>query len=287
MSKHSQPPTALFLVELGTEELPPTALPKLSAAFAAELHAGLTQARLRIEASQLECFASPRRLAVRIRDLPTLQPEQQIEKLGPAVAAALDKEGQPSKAALGFARSNGVDFEQLERAETDKGERLCFRSTEAGRPAAELLADIVSRALAALPIPKRMRWGSSRVEFVRPVHWLLMLLGDDVVEGEVLGLRAARTSYGHRFHAPQAIEIQSPATYEQQLGDAHVVASFEKRREMIVQQVQACAKSLGGNAVIEQDLLDEVTALVERPVALAGAFDAAFLRVPHEALVYS
>ncbi|MBT8152000.1 MAG: glycine--tRNA ligase subunit beta [Gammaproteobacteria bacterium] len=287
MSKHLHSATAPFLVELGTEELPPTALSKLSAAFAAELQTGLAQARLAVEAKQVECFASPRRLAVRIRALPTLQPEQQIEKLGPAVAAAFDKEGQPSKAALGFARSNGVEFEQLQRAETDKGERLCFRSTEAGQPAADLMPGIVARALAALPIPKRMRWGASRVEFVRPVHWLIMLLGEDIVDGEVLGLRAGRSSYGHRFHAPQAIQIQSAISYEQQLGDAHVVASFDARREMIVQQVQACAESLGGSAVIEKDLLDEVTALVEKPVALAGAFDAAFLRVPHEALVYS
>ncbi|MGB5323983.1 MAG: glycine--tRNA ligase subunit beta [Pseudomonadales bacterium] len=287
MSKRSLPPTASFLLELGSEELPPTALAGLSQALETALCEGLRAARLDFEAGAVERFATPRRLALRVSSLHTMQAAQQTEKLGPALAAAFDKDGAPSKAALGFARSNGVAFEQLGRVQTDKGERLCFRSTEAGQAASALLPGIVASALAALPIAKRMRWGASRVEFVRPVHWLVMLLGDEVVEGEVLGLRAGRDSYGHRFHAPAAITINTPESYEAQLREADVIASFAERRDSIATQVAAAAAALGGTAVIEEALLDEVAALVEQPVALAGAFDGEFLRVPHEALVYS
>ena len=287
MSKQSPTQTAELLVELGTEELPPTALLALSEAFTRGLCAGLEQARLGWDAKQVEGFATPRRLAACIGGLDLRQADQAIEKLGPAVQAAYDASGAPSKAALGFARSNGVDFDALETVATDKGERLCFKSLQPGKPTADLLEGIVTRALADLPIPKRMRWGASRAEFVRPVHWLVLLLDDQIVDATVLGLDAGRTSYGHRFHAPGPIAIDSACAYAKTLQKVAVEASFAKRRTMVEQQVAALAIELGGEAVIETALLDEVTALVEQPVALAGKFDREFLNVPHEALIYS
>ncbi|NNL56482.1 MAG: glycine--tRNA ligase subunit beta, partial [Pseudomonadales bacterium] len=217
----------------------------------------------------------------------TQQADQAIEKLGPALQAAYDKQGAPSKAALGFARSNSVEFEALQTVATDKGERLCFKSVAKGKATSELLEDIVQRALQDLPIPKRMRWGASRAEFVRPVHWLVMLLDDTVVDAQLLGKQAGRTSYGHRFHAPGPIAIDHAKNYAGQLQQAGVIASFAERRALIEQQVASLAADLQGKAVLENDLLDEVTALVEKPVALAGAFDREFLGVPHEALIYS
>lgn len=279
--------TADFLVELGTEELPPTALKKLSEAFAKGITDGLMQARLGF-ANNVEVYATPRRLAVFVPDLETQQSDQAIEKLGPAVAAAYDKEGNPSKAALGFARSNGVEFDQLEKVTTDKGERLCFKSISKGKSANLLLGDIVSQSLANLPIPKRMRWGSSRTEFVRPAHWLVLLLDDQLVDAEVLGLKSGKTTLGHRFHSNGSIEIPGASSYEKMLAEkGQVIASFAERRSMIAQQVEKVASELNGIAVIEDSLLDEVTALVEHPTAIAGNFDTEFLSVPKEALVSS
>ncbi len=280
--------TANFLFELGTEELPPKALKNLSSALTRGVVDRLKQHMLAFDEGGVQSFAAPRRLAVLVPALQTQQPDQSIEKLGPAIAAAYDKEGKPSKAAEGFARSNGVSFDELITVETDKGERLCYRSTAKGKAAAELLPDIISQALADLPIPKRMRWGASRDEFVRPAHWLLMLLGGDVIETEILGLTAGKVTLGHRFHAPAEITIDDALQYEALLEEqGKVLASFEKRREHIVAQTRKLAASLGAQAVIEDDLLDEVTALVEWPVALAGKFDEAFLAVPEEALVSS
>jgi len=279
---------ANLLIELGTEELPPTALKPLAIAFKQAIVDGLQKARLEFNAAAVEWFATPRRLAVIVPALSEQQPDQQIEKLGPAIKAAYDKDGKPTKAAEGFARSNNTRVEELATVNTDKGERLAFQSFEQGASTRDLLQGIIDDSLAALPIPKRMRWGASRAEFVRPIHWLLVLLGEQQVECEVLGVKSSNVSFGHRFHAPQSLEISSATSYEATLQEtAEVIASFEKRRQMIVDQVERLASTLGGKAVIETDLLDEVTALVEKPVALAGAFDAAFLAVPHEALVYS
>ncbi|SHF32628.1 glycyl-tRNA synthetase beta chain [Microbulbifer donghaiensis] len=275
-----------FLVELGTEELPPKALHKLMSAFADGIAQGLKGAEL--EFGEVKAYAAPRRLAVAVSALADKQQDKQIEKLGPAVQAAFDKEGKPSKAAEGFARSNGVTVEQLSRVDTDKGERLAFVSEQKGAATKTLLAGIVEKALAQLPIPKRMRWGARREEFVRPVHWLLMLFGNQVVDGEVLGLQAGNTSRGHRFHCNRELEIHSAHDYVQQLREpGYVIADFAERRETIREQVMAEANNVNGEAVIDDDLLDEVTALVEWPVALTGRFEERFLAVPAEALISS
>ena len=275
-----------FLVELGTEELPPKALHKLMEAFASGIEQGLKAAEL--DYTEVKAYAAPRRLAVAVAGLAESQQDKQIEKLGPAVQAAFDKDGKPSKAAEGFARSNGVSVEQLGRKQTDKGERLAFISEQKGAATASLLPGIVEKSLAQLPIPKRMRWGARREEFVRPVHWLLMLLGNSVVDGEVLGLRAGNTTRGHRFHCNRELEIHSAQDYVQQLREpGYVVVDFAERREMIRDQVTAEAHNVNGEAVIDDDLLDEVTALVEWPVALTGRFEERFLEVPAEALISS
>ena len=280
--------TADFLVELGTEELPPVALKALSTAFTTEICANLKNAKLSFDEKSVRSFATPRRLAVYIEKLQTQQEDEVIEKLGPNVAAAYDKEGNPSKAAEGFARSNGIAFSELTTVETDKGERLCFRSTQKGQATASLLGDIIQQALDKLPIPKRMRWGASRTEFVRPAHWLVVLLDENIVPCTLLGLTASNQSFGHRFHAPKALSITSPGNYEQLLETkGQVIPSFEKRRALIQQQVEDIASQLNGQGVIEEDLLDEVTALVEKPVCLSGQFDESFLDVPQEALIYS
>ncbi|WP_369600532.1 glycine--tRNA ligase subunit beta [Hahella sp. SMD15-11] len=273
-----------FLVELGTEELPPKALLSLARAFAEGIENGLRQARL--DMGQVRHFAAPRRLAVKVSSLAVRQPDQVIERLGPAVAAAWQEDGTPTKACEGFARSCGTTPDQLITVETDKGARVGYRTTESGKPTAELLPEIVSQALDALPIPKRMRWGARRVEFVRPVHWLVMLLGEEVVPGTILGLEAGRETRGHRYHAPQALSLTSPADYPDKLAESgYVLADFEARRERIRQQVTDIARQTGGQAVIDDALLDEVTALNEWPVALLGNFEETFLEVPQEALI--
>jgi len=275
-----------FLVEIGTEELPPKALKALYLSFRQGVVDGLRAANL--ETGATHAFAAPRRLAVLVEDVAPRQPDQSIEKLGPNVAAAFDKDGKVSKAAEGFARSCGVAFEQLERVATDKGERLVWRSVQPGKSAAELLPGIVDTALEQLPIPKRMRWGARRAEFVRPVHWVVMLLGDAVIDTEVLGVKTGRDSRGHRFHCNRAVSIGNPAEYQLTLeNDAYVIADFNERRGRIRAQVEALGQKLGGRAVIDEDLLDEVTGLVEWPVALAGGFEQRFLAVPQEALISS
>lgn len=275
-----------FLIELGTEELPPKALKTLQDAFAEGLLNRLKEAGLSVGDS--ERFGAPRRLALTVRDLELKQPDEAFERRGPAVKAAFDADGQPTKAAEGFARSNGVSVDQLERMSTDKGEWLVYRGVEPGRATKDLLPELVQATLDHLPIPKRMRWGASRDEFVRPVHWLLMLLGDDVVPATVYGIEADRYSRGHRFHAPEPIRIERPTDYADQLKkQGWVLASFEERRTTIVEQTKAKAEAEGVDAVIDDDLLDEVTALNEWPVALVGRFDERFLEVPAEALVSS
>lgn len=276
-----------FLVELGTEELPPKALKSLLKSFAGTLQQELESAGLAFDKKACEFFAAPRRLSARIVGLVEKQADRVIEKQGPFVAQAYKDNGEPTPAAAGFAKSNGVELADLIKVDTDKGERLVFRANEPGKLAVELLPAMVEKALNELPIPKRMRWGASRAEFVRPVHWLVMLYGNDVVEAEILGLQAGRESRGHRFHAPEAFAIDSPASYQAQLRERYVEACFKLRRDKITAQVNAVAEQLGGKAVIERDLLDEVTALVEWPVALAGKFEERFLSVPQEALISS
>ena len=269
-----------FLFELGTEELPPKSLFTLARALADGVTKGLAAAAL--AHGEVEWFATPRRLAVRVHTLAERQPDQEIKRQGPAVAHAFDAAGQPTKAATGFAASCGVGVEELQQVDGPKGRVLSFVGTKKGEPTATLLPGIVKAALDALPIAKRMRWGAGENEFVRPVHWAVMLFGTTVVDGEVLGVRAGKHSRGHRFHAPGPLPIASPAKYLEALEKAHVVANVADRRERIRSGATELAKAIGGHAVIEDALLDEVTALVEWPVPLLGRFDERYLQLPQE-----
>jgi glycyl-tRNA synthetase beta chain len=273
-----------LLIEVGTEELPPRALRKLSEAFAKGLSAELTAKNLRH--GNIQRFATPRRLAVLVRDLHANQPDQVLERRGPSLAAAYDQDGRPTKAAQGFARSCGVDLDALETRNTDQGAWLYYRSSRPGLPAGALLPAMVGTTLAKLPIPKRMRWGAGEAEFVRPVHWLVLLFGDEVLRTEILGVQTDRQTRGHRYHHPEPLTIGAPADYAALLeNDGKVIADFDLRRARICQQVEGLASSLGGEARLDDDLLDEVTALVEWPQALAGSFDASFLDIPPEVLI--
>jgi glycyl-tRNA synthetase beta chain len=273
-----------FLVEIGTEELPPKALRRLAEAFADGVRIGLAKAEL--PHGDVRYYATPRRMAVLVHDLAVAQPDRNVERRGPALAAAFDEEGVPTKAAQGFARSCGVSADQLERLENAQGAWLVYRSLQRGVATRELLAGIVAQSLADLPTPKRMRWGSLRAEFVRPVHWLVMLFGDEVIETELYGVRAGRETRGHRYHHPETIYLSEPRAYAPLLEtEGHVVADFESRREAIRGQVMEAAKSVKGTAVIDEALLDEVTALVEWPVALLGDFETRFLALPPEPLI--
>ena len=273
-----------LIFELGTEELPPVALRKLSEALTREFVAGLDAANLKH--GEVTSYAAPRRLALLVKDLETSQPDRDVEKRGPAVKAAFDAEGNPSKAAEGFARSCGTSVDQLGRMQTEKGEWLVYQVHETGKAAAELLPAIAENALNKLPIPKRMRWGDSEAQFVRPVHWLLFLHGDDVVDCTILDAKSDRLTHGHRFHHPAAITTYDPEDYAKVLEDmGKVIAYFPDRRVRVKAAVEKTAKELGGVADIDSDLLDEVTALNEWPVPIAGSFEKKFLEVPHEALV--
>ena len=274
-----------LLIEIGTEELPPSAIQKLRDAFAQGIAAGLAEQSL--SHGKLHSFASPRRLAVMIEAVQHQAADREVEALGPPADRAKEADGSWSKAALGFARKNGVDPAQLQEIETPKGIRLGFRSVEAGQSVAACLADIVNQSVSQLPIPKRMRWGAGRTEFVRPVHWIVMLLGDTVIEAEVLGIKAGNTTRGHRFHSHGTLTVTQPEQYAELLRSHHVIADFQERRELIREQVKQQAAQHDAVAVIDEDLLDEVTGLVEWPVALTGSFEERFLQVPAEALVYS
>ena len=278
--------TQNFLVEIGTEELPPKALKTLATSFADNVEAELNQAGLTFD--KIEWFAAPRRLAVKVLNLATQQPSKEIEKRGPAVSAAFDAEGNPTKAAEGWARGCGITVEQAERIATDKGEWLVHRAKIEGQPTKNLLNDIVANALAKLPIPKPMRWADKTVQFIRPVHTVTMLLGDELIEGEILGVTSARTIRGHRFLGEKEFEIQHADQYPQLLREkGSVVADFNERKAEILAKSQAKATALGGVADIEESLLEEVTSLVEYPNVLAAKFEERFLAVPAEALVYT
>ena len=284
--KRNKMTTQNFLVEIGTEELPPKALKTLATSFADNVEAELNQAGLTFD--KIEWFAAPRRLAVQVLNLATQQPSKEIEKRGPAVSAAFDAEGKPTKAAEGWARGCGITVEQAERIATDKGEWLVHRAKIEGQPTKNLLNGIVANALAKLPIPKPMRWADKTVQFIRPVHTVTMLLGDELIEGKILGVASARTIRGHRFLGEKEFEIQHADQYPQLLREkGSVVADFNERKAEILAKSQAKATALGGVADIEESLLEEVTSLVEYPNVLAAKFEERFLAVPAEALVYT
>lgn len=274
-----------LLIEIGCEELPPLALPALSAAFEQSVIKGFQA--LGFEGLRCQCYATPRRLALLLFEVPERQADRIVERRGPALHAAFDAKGNPTKAALGFARSCGVEMDAIERVEDDKGGWLHFKTTQAGQQTRDCIAAIVEQALSELPIPKRMRWGSGNAEFVRPVHWVVLLFGHEVVEANLLGVDSGNETRGHRFHHSQPIVIEQPRDYESRLLDGKVIADFGKRREKIKRQVLDAGKSLGGRVNLEADeeLLEEVTALVEWPVAITCGFEEKFLQVPAEALV--
>ena len=273
-----------LLVEIGTEELPPLALPELADAFLSGIVRGLANANLRHGKA---CrFATPRRLAVHVKGIVEQQPELEISRRGPPVRAAFDPAGVPTRAALAFAESCGTSVDGLQRVQEPKGEFLFYSGRRPGALARDLLVPIVQAALDALPIPKRMRWASSDIEFVRPVHWVLLLFGKEVLPGRILGLETGGVSYGHRFHAPKPIRIASPASYVGALRKrGFVLADFAERRERIRTGVIQAAAAAGGEVVSNDALLDEVTALVEWPVPLTGQFESRFLDLPREVLI--
>ena len=273
-----------LLIEIGTEELPPTTLNKLSSAFYNGVKEGLKKADLSF--SEIKKFASPRRLALVISDLEVQQKDKKVERRGPAITAAFDEEGCPSKAAEGFARSCGVEVEDLEKLETDKGAWLNFKTEQKGSATKDLIADIIQNSLDKLPIAKRMRWADLDAQFVRPVQWLILLFGNDVIDAEILSVKSGRETRGHRFHHPETITIPSPSEYEMLL-ETHgkVIADFDRRKEAVRGQVNEIALSVNGKAMIDEDLLDEVSSMVEWPVAVMGGFEKRFLDIPQEALI--
>ena len=273
-----------LLFELGSEELPPKTLLKLSNALLAGIVQGLQSAELSFASSK--AYATPRRLAVFIEDLAIKQPDKTVEKRGPAIQAAFAADGTPSKAALGFADSCGASFDQLERLKTDKGEWLAFTQSVEGRSAEQLIPDIIRQSIANLPIAKRMRWGSFNTEFVRPVHWAVLLYGNTVIDAEILGLKTGDTTSGHRFHAPQKLTINHPEDYQSLLfTQGKVIVDFEQRKVLIRDAAQVAASAVNGIAHIEDDLLEEIAALNEWPVPITGCFDERFLQLPAEVLI--
>ena len=273
-----------LLIEIGAEELPPKSLKLLASAFADGIHKGLQDGNLKH--GDYAWFATPRRFAVIIHDLAVSQPDKQVEKRGPAISAAYDESGKPTKAAEGFARACGVTVPDLDTLETHKGSWLSYKSFALGAQATELIPGIINQALAGLPISKRMRWGDNDIEFVRPVHWVVLLFGKDLINATVLGIETGRDTYGHRFHHPEAITLADAGEYSKKLrAEGNVIADFDERRNLIEQSVIEAAKTCNGKALIDNDLLDETTALVEWPVAIAGTFDDEFLKLPDEALI--
>ncbi|WP_411755521.1 glycine--tRNA ligase subunit beta [Serratia sp. (in: enterobacteria)] len=275
-----------FLVEIGTEELPPKALRSLAEAFAANFTAELDNAGL--EHGEVKWFAAPRRLALKVADLSAAQADREVEKRGPAIAQAFDAEGKPSKAAEGWARGCGITVDQAERLVTDKGEWLLYRAHVPGQSAQQLLAGMVSTALSKLPIPKLMRWGDKETQFVRPVHTVTLLLGAELIPGTVLGIDSARTIRGHRFMGEAEFTIDNADQYPQILLErGKVVADYQTRKTLIKRDAELAAQQIGGKADLSESLLEEVTSLVEWPVVLTAKFEEKFLAVPAEALVYT
>ncbi|EMM0379882.1 glycine--tRNA ligase subunit beta [Pluralibacter gergoviae] len=275
-----------FLVEIGTEELPPKALRSLAESFAANFTAELDNAGL--GHGKVEWFAAPRRLALKVANLAASQPDREVEKRGPAVSAAFDASGQPTKAAEGWARGCGITVDQAERMVTDKGEWLLYRASVKGESAEALLANMVATSLSKLPIPKLMRWGASDVQFVRPVHTVTLLLGETLIPATILGIASDRVIRGHRFMGEPEFTIDSADQYPQILRErGKVIADYEARKAMIKADAEAAAAKIGGKADMIESLLEEVTSLVEWPVVLTAKFEEKFLAVPSEALVYT
>jgi glycyl-tRNA synthetase beta chain len=273
-----------LLFELGSEELPPKTLLKLSKALLNNIIQGLNVAELTFTGSK--AYATPRRLTVFIENLASAQPDKIVEKRGPAIQAAFAPDGTPSKAAMGFAVSCGTSFEQLERLKTDKGEWLSYTQAVKGQETKNLIPDIIRQSIAGLPIAKRMRWGSFTTEFVRPVHWAVLLYGDSIIDTEILGLQTGAATQGHRFHAPQKITLTKPEDYADALyQQGHVIADFEQRKTIIREAAQKAAAAVNGIAHIEDDLLEEIAALNEWPVPITGTFDPRYLELPPEVLI--
>lgn len=273
-----------FLVEIGTEELPPKALRSLKDAFGEKLVAGIDAVRL--SHGELKTFASPRRLTVLVADLAARQEDRTVEQKGPPLKIAFDADGQPTPAAAAFAKKCGVTVAKLGRNKTDKGEWLTFTSVEKGKSVAALMPGLIERALSALPIPHRMRWGAGAAEFVRPVRWIVLLHGKKNIRATVMGVATGNQTRGHRFHSPGPITISSPAVYLDTLEkDGYVIADFERRREMVRAGVEATARGAGGHVVDGESLYDEVAALVEWPVPVLGSFDDKFLLLPREVVI--
>ncbi|MDF2529929.1 MAG: glycine--tRNA ligase subunit beta, partial [Gammaproteobacteria bacterium] len=281
MNKHED-----FLIEIGTEELPPKLLWDMAEAFANAIRSGLEASQL--AHSEFQTYAAPRRIAVTVKGLSAEQPEQHIEKKGPAKQSAFDLSGNPSKALQGFLASCNTTLDKLSTIATDKGEWYIFRDVQAGKTVTDLLPEIVAQALKKLPMERAMRWGNHDYKFIRPVHWILMLYGKNVVDAEFFGLKADRFTFGHRYHHPEAIKISQPDEYlDSLLKKGWVVADFNERQARIVHQVKALAETLEATAIMPKSLLDEVTAIVEWPVAVLCRFEGEFLKVPQEALISS
>ena len=280
--------TETLLIEIGTEELPPKALKNLSAAFTRELKQGLLEAELISDTDKAQPYATPRRLALSVPDVISAQPDQRIERRGPAVQAAFKDDGEPTPAAMGFAKSCGVEVADLGRLKTDKGEWLSYEVEEKGKTLLDLIPDIIDQAVKRLPIPKRMRWGDGSAEFVRPVKWVIVMHGSSVLPVSILDVESGNTTRGHRFHSIGDIDIDHADNYAVILSDqGKVIADFAQRQAIILEQVTAAAKQLKGAIEDDPALLDEVTGLVEYPAAVVGEFDREFLDVPQECLISS
>lgn len=274
-----------LLVEIGTEELPPKALRKLAEAFAANLTAELES--LELSHQGVNWYASPRRLGLQVKALEAKQQDKEVEKRGPATKAAFDAEGNPTKAAMGWARGCGIEVKDAQTLETDKGAWLLHIAKVAGQETKTLMTDAISKALAKLPIPKPMRWGANKTQFIRPVHTVTILFGSELVEGEILGKQVSNQLQGHRFHHPEKISIDHADDVFDVLKSAYVIADYEQRKAQIRAQIEDAAKAVNAVVAMDEDLLEEVTSLVEWPVTLTATFEEAFLDVPAEALIYT
>jgi glycyl-tRNA synthetase beta chain len=274
-----------LLVEIGTEELPPKSLSKLASSFADSFAAELQEADLKYQ--EINWYATPRRLALMVTKLAGQQDDKIVEKRGPAVSAAFDSNGDATKAAQGWARSNGIEVQQAQRLVTDKGEWLLYKANVPGKQIEALLSSMIEKSLKKLPIPKPMRWGSKTTQFIRPVHSLTVLFGSQLVDAEVLGLTSSRDVFGHRFHGQQQFELTSANDYVSALKEQYVMADFAARKQAILEGLHNAAKKEDAVADIDEALLDEVTALVEWPVIMTASFDESFLQVPKEALIYT
>lgn len=274
-----------LLIELGTEELPPKSLSALSTSFSDSIKSQLEASELAF--TSVMSLNSPRRLAVIVEGLQEQQADKEVEKRGPAVQVAFDDQGEPTKAALGWARGNGISIEEAERLKTDKGEWLLHKAVEKGQPVTSLLPQMIEKAIKQLPIARPMRWGNSEHSFIRPVHQLTILYAGKVVEARIMGISSDNKVTGHRFHHPELVTIASASSYIEQMAEAHVLVDFEQRKATIREQIEELAEQEGASPVMDEELLDEVTALVEWPVAHVASFDESFLQVPKEALIYT